>query len=163
MRHTGTPVRRCAGAAILNGTLPFEAGVPTTSARLAGVPVVVAQGEHDTVIQRELLDRTWTYLLGEPRATISRRAPVGHGISAEALAMLGGSLQERLSFLAHRGRPKRPEHVDGATGSPPLRGPTFGHRGRPPCLPGSPWAAGSGPRKGLSDRSQELRRQPPTP
>ena len=95
---------RYAGAAILYGTLPFEAGVPTTPARLAGVPVVVAQGEHDTVIPRELLDRTWTYLLGESGApTIARRDPGGHGISADALATLGGWLQERLSFLAHRG------------------------------------------------------------
>ena len=98
---------RYAGAAILYGTLPFDAGVPTTSARLAGVPVVVAQGEHDTVIPRELLDRTWTYLLGESGApTVARRDPVGHGISAEALATLAGWLQERLAFLAHRGRPQ---------------------------------------------------------
>ena len=96
---------RYAGAAILYGTLPFEAGVPTTPARLAGVPVVVAQGEHDTVIPRELLDRTWAYLLGESGApTVARRDPVGHGISAEALGTLAGWLQERLAFLAHRGR-----------------------------------------------------------
>jgi phospholipase/carboxylesterase len=95
---------RYVGAAILYGTLPFEAGVPVTPARLAGVPVVVAQGEHDTVIPRELLDRTWHYLLGESGApTIARRDPVGHGISAEALATVASWLQERLSFLAHRG------------------------------------------------------------
>ena len=97
---------RYAGAAILYGTLPFEAGVPTTPARLAGVPVLVAQGEHDTVIPRELLDRTWGYLLGESGApTVARRDPVGHGISAEALATLAGWLGERLAFLAQRGRP----------------------------------------------------------
>ncbi|MGY1883935.1 hypothetical protein ACI799_01360 [Blastococcus sp. SYSU DS0753] len=98
---------RYAGAAVLYGTLPFEAGVPTTPARLAGVPVVVAQGEHDSVIPRELLDRTWYYLLGESGApTIARRDPVGHGISAEALGTLAGWLQERLSFVGHRGRPE---------------------------------------------------------
>jgi phospholipase/carboxylesterase len=97
---------RYAGAAILYGTLPFDAGVPTTPARLAGVPVVVAQGEHDTVIPRELLDRTWSYLLGESGApTIARRDPVGHGIAPEALATLGGWLSERLRFLARHGRP----------------------------------------------------------
>ncbi|SHN60020.1 phospholipase/carboxylesterase [Geodermatophilus obscurus] len=97
---------RYAGGAVLYGTLPFEAGVPTTPARLAGVPVVVAQGEHDSVIPRELLDRTWSYLLGESGApTVARRDPVGHGISAEALATLAGWLRERLTFLAHRGRP----------------------------------------------------------
>jgi phospholipase/carboxylesterase len=97
---------RYAGAAILYGTLPFDAGVPTTPARLAGVPVVVAQGEHDTVIPRELLDRTWSYLLGESGApTIARRDPVGHGIAPEALATVAGWLSERLTFLARRGRP----------------------------------------------------------
>lgn len=97
---------RYSGAAILYGTLPFEAGVPTTPGRLAGVPVVVAQGEHDTVIPRELLDRTWTYLLGESGApAIARRDPIGHGLGADALATLAGWLQERLAFLAHRGRP----------------------------------------------------------
>jgi phospholipase/carboxylesterase len=97
---------RYAGAAILYGTLPFDAGVPTTAARLAGVPVVVAQGEHDTVIPRELLDRTWQYLLGESgAATTARRDPVGHGIAAPALATVAGWLQERLAFLTHRGRP----------------------------------------------------------
>jgi phospholipase/carboxylesterase len=97
---------RYAGAAVLYGTLPFDAGVPTTPARLAGVPVVVAQGEHDTVIPQELLDRTWTYLLGESGApAVARRDPVGHGLGAAALATLAGWLQERLAFLAHRGRP----------------------------------------------------------
>lgn len=97
---------RYAGAAILYGTLPFEAGVPVTAARLAGVPVVVAQGEHDTVIPRELLDRTWAYLLGSSGApATARRDPVGHGIAAPALATVAGWLRERLAFLGHRGLP----------------------------------------------------------
>lgn len=97
---------RYAGAAVLYGTLPFDAGVPTTSARLTGVPVLLAQGEHDTVIPRELLERTWTYLLGESGApTIARRDPVGHGIAPAALSALAGWLQQRLAFLAHRGAP----------------------------------------------------------
>jgi phospholipase/carboxylesterase len=90
---------RYAGAAVLYGTLPFDAGVPTTPGRLAGVPVFVAQGTQDTVIPRELLDRTWDYLLGESGApTIARRDPVGHGIGRDALATLAGWLHERLSF-----------------------------------------------------------------
>jgi phospholipase/carboxylesterase len=81
---------RYAGVAVLYGTLPFDAGVPTTPGRLAGVPVLVAQGEQDTVIPRELLDRTWTYLLGESGAvTTARRDPGGHGISAQTLSALG--------------------------------------------------------------------------
>ncbi|MCW3843447.1 hypothetical protein ONA70_25400 [Micromonospora yasonensis] len=88
---------RYAGAAILYGTLPFDAGVPTTAGRLTGVPVFVAQGEHDTVIPRELLHRTWTYLRGGSGAVATaRRDPVGHGIAAAALADLDGWLRERL-------------------------------------------------------------------
>jgi phospholipase/carboxylesterase len=97
---------RYAGAAILSGTLPFDAGVPTTPARLAGVPVVVAQGEQDTVIPRELLERTWSYLLDESGApTIAVRHPGGHGITADVLGTVGGWLQERLTHLARHGRP----------------------------------------------------------
>jgi phospholipase/carboxylesterase len=87
---------RYAGAAILYGTLPFDAGVPVTAGRLAGVPAFVAQGTRDTVIPRELLDRTWDYLRGESGAlTTARRDAVGHGIGREALVALAGWLQER--------------------------------------------------------------------
>lgn len=97
--------QRFGGAAILYGTLPFDAGVPVTPARLAGLPVFVAQGEDDAVIPRELLDRTWTYLLGDSGApTYARRHPGGHGITEETLAELGGWIAERLAFLARRGQ-----------------------------------------------------------
>jgi phospholipase/carboxylesterase len=80
---------RYAGAAILYGTLPFDAGVPVTPGRLTGVPVMVAQGEHDTVIPRELLDRTWSYLGKESGAdTLARRDPVGHGLASPVLVAL---------------------------------------------------------------------------
>ena len=89
--------QRFAGAAILLGTLPFDAGVPVEAARLAGVPVFVAQGETDTVIPRELLDRTWTYLLTDSAASAhARRDPSGHGITPQTLAELGGWIGERL-------------------------------------------------------------------
>ncbi|MFF1385282.1 luciferase family protein [Arthrobacter sp. NPDC058288] len=96
--------QRFAGAAILYGTLPFDAGVPTSPARLAGVPVFVAHGESDTVIPRELLDRTWTYLLGDSGAPgYARRDSGGHGLTNATLAELGGWIAERLHFLASRG------------------------------------------------------------
>ena len=80
---------RWAGAAILLGTLPFDAGVPTDADRLAGVPVLVAQGDADTVIPRELLDRTWSYLHDTSGAALTaHRDPGGHGISAGTLAVL---------------------------------------------------------------------------
>ncbi|MET9565162.1 hypothetical protein [Streptomyces tauricus] len=97
---------RFAGAAILYGTLPFEAGVPTDPARLTGVPVFVAQGEHDQVIPRDLLDRTWRYTTVESGApTIARRDPVGHGIARAALSSLAGWLMERSAFLVRQAEP----------------------------------------------------------
>jgi phospholipase/carboxylesterase len=94
---------RFAGAAILYGTLPFDAGVPVTAARLSGVPVFVAQGEADTVIPRELVDRTRSCLLGESGAPpYARRDPGGHGITAQTVAEFGGWIGERLEFLARR-------------------------------------------------------------
>jgi phospholipase/carboxylesterase len=89
---------RYAGAAILYGTLPFDAGVPVSPSRLAELPVLVAQGEDDQVIPRELLDRTWSYLLTESGATTDAyRDPGGHGITQGALDALSGWLQARLA------------------------------------------------------------------
>ncbi|HEU4667974.1 MAG TPA: phospholipase, partial [Arthrobacter sp.] len=104
--------QRYAGAAILYGTLPFDAGVPVTPAGLAGVPVFVAQGEQDRVIPAELLRRTWHYLLTESAApAYARRDPGGHGITGKTLAELGGWIHERLAFLS---RPGAHAPADGA-------------------------------------------------
>lgn len=93
-----------AGGAILYGTLPFDAGVETSPARLAGVPVFVAQGDTDSVIPRELLDRTWSYLLGDAGApAYARRDPGGHSMSAQTVGELGGWIAERLRFIDRRG------------------------------------------------------------
>ena len=91
---------RFAGAAILYGTLPFDAGVPVDTGRLAHLPVFVAQGETDTVIPRELLDRTWAYLHGTSGApTVGRRDPGGHGITAPTLHRLAEWVAERLGHV----------------------------------------------------------------
>jgi phospholipase/carboxylesterase len=83
--------QRFAGAAILYGTLPFDAGVPVTAGHLDGVPIFAAQGEQDTVIPRELLDRTWDYLGGESGAAAElHRHPGGHGISGAVAVALNG-------------------------------------------------------------------------
>ena len=81
---------RWAGAAVLFGTLPFDAGVPVDDGRLDGVPVLVAQGDQDQVIPRGLLDRTWDYLNdGSGSVVTAHRDPGGHGISAGTVAVLG--------------------------------------------------------------------------
>ena len=80
---------RYAGAAILYGTLPFDAGVPTTPGRLARLPLLVVHGDADVVIPRELLERTWTYLHGDAgSATTGVRDPGGHNLSAAAVEAL---------------------------------------------------------------------------
>lgn len=80
---------RYAGAAILHGTLPFDAGVPVTPGGLAGTSVLVAQGDADHVIPRELLERTWTHLVEDSGArTTTYRDGGGHGISLEAVQAL---------------------------------------------------------------------------
>jgi phospholipase/carboxylesterase len=91
---------RYAGAAILHGTLPFDAGVPTSASRLALVPMFVAQSDSDTVIPAELLQATWTYLhhvSGAP--TQGHRDPGGHGIAQAALQQLAGWLHARLTYV----------------------------------------------------------------
>jgi len=124
---------RFAGAAVLYGTLPFDAGVPADPARLAGVPVFVAHGEHDRVIPRDLFDRTWRYLTTESGApTVARRDPVGHGIARGALATLAGWLAERADFLGQQGVARQdaaaPERARWAT----LPGELPDRRGRRP-------------------------------
>ena len=94
---------RYAGAAILYGTLPFEAGPATDPGQLANLPVFVAQGDGDHVIPRELLDRTWTYLLAESGApTVAQRQPGGHQLTAETVHELGSWIAHRLNFVTHQ-------------------------------------------------------------
>lgn len=89
---------RYAGAAVLFGTLPFDAGVPTTPGRLAGTRILVIHGAQDSIIPRDLLDRTWAYLTGDAGAeTTAVRDPGGHGLSPGALAELGRWLSTTLS------------------------------------------------------------------
>jgi phospholipase/carboxylesterase len=93
-----TASARFAGTAILYGTLPFDAGVPTTPGRLAGAPVFVAHGTDDEVIPTELLDRTWRYLAEDSGADlVARRDPVGHTIAPAALTALAGWVAEHVA------------------------------------------------------------------
>ena len=86
---------RYAGAAILHGTLPFDAGLATDPGLLTGLPVLVAQGEGDHVIPRELLDRTWDYLVsGSGATTVAHRDPGGHQLTAQAVREVGDWITE---------------------------------------------------------------------
>ena len=93
---------RYAGAAILYGTLPFGAGLATDPAQLAHLPVLVAQGDDDHVIPRELLDRTWSYLLAESGApTVAMRDAGGHRLTAAVVHELARWIAHRLNHLEH--------------------------------------------------------------
>jgi phospholipase/carboxylesterase len=91
---------RYSGTAVLYGTLPFDAGVPTTTNRLDGARVLVIHGDQDTVIPRELLDRTWDYLDRDAgSATTAVLDASGHGLSPSALIALQQWLTATLTEL----------------------------------------------------------------
>jgi phospholipase/carboxylesterase len=99
--------QRFAGAAVLHGTLPFDAGVDVSPARLAGVHVLVAQGDQDSVIPRELLDRTWGYLTGDSGAVaLAYRHSGGHGLTAETVAVLSDWIADGLGPVEDLSSPR---------------------------------------------------------
>lgn len=107
---------RFSGVAVLYGTLPFDAGVPVTANRLAGLPVFVAQGDRDRVIPAELLERTWAYLHTESSAPVtSRRDPGGHRISADTAAELKDWLLGLPALASHGSGKPHPVGLGGIT------------------------------------------------
>jgi phospholipase/carboxylesterase len=86
---------RFVGAAILYGTLPFDAGVPTTPGRLNATSMFVAHGDADAVIPAELLTSTWSYLTEESGAkTTAVRSPAGHSIGDDDVTALARWITE---------------------------------------------------------------------
>lgn len=98
---------RFAAAALLYGTLPFDAGLPMTRGRLAGVPVFLTQGVHDMVIPLELQRRTWDYLVRESGSPVwAQREPGGHELTEKTVSGLAGWIEARLGFLQQHGTPE---------------------------------------------------------
>ena len=112
---------RYAGAAILYGTLPFDAGVPVTPGRLANLPVVRGPGRQRPGHPAELLDRTWTLPASTSREPPNQGLPDGggHGVSAPMLEALGQWLADRIVYLAQLpvpiAGPRSRRHVAGAS------------------------------------------------
>jgi phospholipase/carboxylesterase len=89
---------RFAGLATLYAGLPFDAGVPVTPGRLAGVGVFAVQGDADTVIPQDLQRRAWQYLHGDSGAELtSRRSPGGHGITRADIDALADWITDRIT------------------------------------------------------------------
>ena len=85
---------RYAGAALLYGTVPFDAGVPTTSDRLVGVRILHAQGRDDPVMPADLIRRTWEYVTTSSGAQLeSYVTSGGHVIAPEVLIALSAWLE----------------------------------------------------------------------
>jgi phospholipase/carboxylesterase len=82
--------QRYMGAAILVGTLPFDAGVETPTDCLVGKDLFLVQSTGDAMIPAELLERAWNYLTESSGARIhARRYEGGHGVSGQMLSDLG--------------------------------------------------------------------------
>lgn len=94
---------RYAEAAVMFGTLPFDAGVPVAAGRLSGVPTFAAQGEADYMIPRKLLDNTWACILADSGSpVIATRDPGDHQLSHQTVHESHRWLSQRAHFLRVR-------------------------------------------------------------
>jgi phospholipase/carboxylesterase len=92
--------KRFAGAALLFGTLPFDAEIPTNPAQLFGVPVLLVHGVQDRVIPVDLQSATWTYLLEESGAPVTaHQEPGGHELTNRTAQLVAQWLGERIGFI----------------------------------------------------------------
>lgn len=80
--------RRFAGAVLLSGTLPWDAGFDASTERLASVPVFWGFDDADAVIPRDLVARSEAWLQDESGADLTMRTypGMGHAISLEELS-----------------------------------------------------------------------------
>ncbi|WP_443055001.1 alpha/beta hydrolase [Streptomyces sp. NBC_00691] len=72
---------------LLSGTLPWDAGLPEETGRLAGLPVFWGRDTADTVIPADLVARTGAWLRERSGADLREWTcpDLGHGISAQEI------------------------------------------------------------------------------
>ncbi len=88
-----------AGAALLYGTVPFDAGLATEPGSLDGARVFHAQSVDDEVMPKDLMDRTWHYLRMDSGANVvALRTSGPHDVSHEA----SEALHRWLEFIEQR-------------------------------------------------------------
>lgn len=78
---------RFAGAVLIAGTLPWDAGFDSTPGRFTDLPVLWTIDPADAVIPRDLVERSEAWLRDESGATLLEvpARGVGHGISGSQL------------------------------------------------------------------------------
>jgi phospholipase/carboxylesterase len=101
---------RFAGAMLIYGALPFDAGLPMPPAALAGMPVFLAHGTEDTRTPNELLDRTRDWLATRSGAPLwAEREPGGEQLAGGVVAGLATWLGDRLDHLRAHGENPLPD------------------------------------------------------
>jgi phospholipase/carboxylesterase len=101
---------RFAGAALVYGALPFDAGLPMPRGALAGMPVFLAVGTDDPRTPSELLDRTWDWLATGSGAPVwAERGPGGDRLAGDVVAALATWLGDRLDHLRAHGENPLPD------------------------------------------------------
>jgi phospholipase/carboxylesterase len=124
---------RFAGAALVYGALPFDAGLPMPRGALAGMPVFLAVGTDDPRTPTELLDRTWDWLAAGSGAPVwAERGPGGDRLAGGVVAALATWLGDRLDHLRAHGENPLPDGDEPHW--PDLRGRLPRREGDPPAV-----------------------------
>lgn len=85
---------RYRGAALLCGTLPFDAGLSTPPGRLINKNIFLGHSLDDPLMPHDVLDRAWDYLTQDSGAVAdAKKYECGHEVSQEALADLASWLR----------------------------------------------------------------------
>lgn len=110
-----TEPHRWAGAVLLYGALPLDAGVPMSRGQLAGMPVFLAHGSDDTRTPTPLQTRTWEWLAKESGAPLwAERAAGGDQLAGKVVGDVCTWLADRLDHLRAHGENPVPDGADAA-------------------------------------------------
>jgi phospholipase/carboxylesterase len=105
-----TAPERFAGAMLIYGALPLDAGVAMLRGALRGMPVFLAHGTDDTRTPAPLLARTWDWLARESGAPVwAERAPGGDQLAGQVVGHVGTWLGDRLDYVAAHGENPLPD------------------------------------------------------
>lgn len=149
---------RLAGAALLYGALPFEAGPPMVRGGLRGMPVFLGQSSEDTRTPAHLLARTREWLMTESGAPVlAERAAGGAQLAGEVVGHLGAWLGDRLEFLRGHGENPLPDGDEPAWPAVPGARLTERAAALPGAGPGTPPHRPAGPAPGALQEALSTR------